>query len=249
MNTKINTMARSYLPSDLPRELLVGLHSSMSIGRSVVLVDKTGKRRSLRAFVSAMREEGRMLGVYVKKYKGSKSKTYLYKPSRLFYAAHLAGYSVVTSVTYDDCAQAKITKLHNTTLTLEIKRDRLSREISSLQKEKDSAEMDVSPIRRVATGNVLSADIINERSVGLCGALVGVYFLLDGGEIVYVGMTTNFTLRLKQHVDNPEKQFSRYYFHPCKLENIAMVESFYMDLFNPKYNVGKAHKIPAEPLA
>lgn len=59
----------------------------------------------------------------------------------------------------------------------------------------------------------------------------GVYFLLDGNELVYIGSTTDFPRRIIAHND---KRFDRIRFIKCS--NFKIYEKRLMRYFKPKYN-------------
>jgi hypothetical protein len=63
----------------------------------------------------------------------------------------------------------------------------------------------------------------------------GVYFLVDGDEVVYVGQSTNIYNRIPQH---HSKKFDRYMYVPCKPELLNALESLYIHCFRPKLNFG-----------
>lgn len=61
----------------------------------------------------------------------------------------------------------------------------------------------------------------------------GVYFLVDGDEIVYVGQSVNIYARIPQH---HSKQFDRYLYIPCEPKLLNALESLYIHCFQPKLN-------------
>jgi hypothetical protein len=65
---------------------------------------------------------------------------------------------------------------------------------------------------------------------------VGVYFLCDNDEVVYVGQSIDVGSRIRQHTD---KVFSRAFCLPCPEEDLNRVEAAFISLFKPKYNGGK----------
>jgi hypothetical protein len=70
--------------------------------------------------------------------------------------------------------------------------------------------------------------------------LSGVYFLLDGDEVVYVGQSVNVVGRVYQH---SEKKFDRaYYLYVVEDERIQ-VEDAFIRHFKPKYNGTKATEV------
>jgi hypothetical protein len=67
----------------------------------------------------------------------------------------------------------------------------------------------------------------------------GVYFLLDGDEVVYVGQAVNVYSRIAQHT---EKRFDRYAFVPCPVDALNRLESLYIHCLRPRLNA--AHCAP-----
>lgn len=61
----------------------------------------------------------------------------------------------------------------------------------------------------------------------------GVYFLLRGNKIVYIGQTSRFPNRISCHTD---KNFDSYRFIECSWENSLKYESRWIKRFKPEYN-------------
>jgi hypothetical protein len=61
----------------------------------------------------------------------------------------------------------------------------------------------------------------------------GIYFLLRGNEIIYIGQTKNIETRLLGHKD---KSFDSHRFIPCPIEKLNKYESRWIIKFNPIYN-------------
>ncbi len=70
-------------------------------------------------------------------------------------------------------------------------------------------------------------------------AMVGIYFLCQGSDVVYVGKTTNFYSRMGSHVDG-KFEFDNMRFLPAHAKNLDAMEREYIARFCPKYNI--AHK-------
>lgn len=66
---------------------------------------------------------------------------------------------------------------------------------------------------------------------GVCG----IYFLLQGEEVVYIGKSKNFWLRLSDHF-NSDKKFDNIYFLPAKEEILLRLEEKYILEYKPLYN-------------
>ncbi len=61
----------------------------------------------------------------------------------------------------------------------------------------------------------------------------GIYFLIDDGEVVYVGQSSRISRRIPEHLK--DKKFNRIFLLVVS-ENIDKLEMDYIYKFNPKYN-------------
>lgn len=66
-----------------------------------------------------------------------------------------------------------------------------------------------------------------------------IYFLWDGSEIVYIGMTGDIKQRLKGH---GLKKYDRYTFFNTTYFPGMLQEKQLIEMFNPKYNMKKYTK-------
>lgn len=64
----------------------------------------------------------------------------------------------------------------------------------------------------------------------------GVYFLLDGGRVVYVGQAKNVNQRLKMHKIDPDKAFDSYAWVACEEEHLDTLEALYIMSLRPALN-------------
>jgi hypothetical protein len=64
--------------------------------------------------------------------------------------------------------------------------------------------------------------------------IAGVYFLIEGKDIVYIGYSVDCYKRLRRHVLNDIFYFN--YFYAVKIQEYEYVEKFYIRKFKPKYN-------------
>ena len=62
----------------------------------------------------------------------------------------------------------------------------------------------------------------------------GIYFLVDGEEIVYVGCSKHALTRVANHIFN--KKFDRCALLPCTLEEMLELETRYIIKYRPRYN-------------
>ncbi|WP_250518638.1 phage integrase Arm DNA-binding domain-containing protein [Caballeronia sp. ATUFL_M1_KS5A] len=65
----------------------------------------------------------------------------------------------------------------------------------------------------------------------------GVYFLIHGDMIVYVGQSRNILTRLAQHQSECAKIFDSFYMIECKASDLDRIEALYIRKFRPIYNV------------
>lgn len=105
-------------------------------------------------------------------------------------------------------------------------------------------------------------EAVAEVSAGLCGKALlhageiarkaktwirpsGVYFLLDGDEVVYVGQAVNVFARIEGH---REKRFDRFAFVPCAPEMLDKLESLYIHCLRPRLN-GESGGVKVAPIS
>ncbi|MBY0474234.1 MAG: DUF4224 domain-containing protein [Nitrosomonas sp.] len=72
--------------------------------------------------------------------------------------------------------------------------------------------------------------------------LCGIYFLLCGSEIVYVGQSINLVERIGNHLRNDEMLFDSYYYLEVKRENMLLMERKYIEKLFPRMNKKKLKK-------
>lgn len=64
----------------------------------------------------------------------------------------------------------------------------------------------------------------------------GIYFLWDGGIVVYVGQSHDLTQRVCQHIQEGVKRFSAASFIFCRPHELDKLERHYIEKMAPKYN-------------
>ena len=103
-------------------------------------------------------------------------------------------------------------------------------------------ECRLAALERMETMNAVSAVVTGKallRANEIANAAMpwakatGVYFLLDGDEVVYVGQAVNVYSRIGQHTN---KRFDRYAFVPCSVEALDLLESLYIHCLRPRLN-------------
>lgn len=65
----------------------------------------------------------------------------------------------------------------------------------------------------------------------------GIYVLMHGREIVYVGQSLNCNLRIGTHLNEEVKVFDSYFIIECPESRLDEVEAKYIVKFHPKYNI------------
>jgi len=68
-------------------------------------------------------------------------------------------------------------------------------------------------------------------------ALQGIYFLVDGDELVYVGQSTQAFSRIATHFGDEKKAFTSAYFIPVEHQHLLVgIEAYYIRHLRPRYN-------------
>ena len=125
---------------------------------------------------------------------------------------------------------------------IEDEREQARKYADSLYREIAIAEAKLDVLRKMETMNTVSCEIIGKallRHDEIVKASLpwkeasGVYFLIDGEEIVYVGQSVNIYARIPNHWD---KKFDRYAYVPCVPDALDKLESLYIHCLSPKYN-------------
>jgi len=128
-----------------------------------------------------------------------------------------------------------------------IQKDRLALEVRALEQKLES-------LQRLETMNTLSAkltgnNLLREHQIAKAAApwarATGVYFLLLGDEVVYVGQSVNIHARIAQHTG---KTFDRYAYVPCLADQLDVLESLYIHCLQPKLNLYGHHGEACAPL-
>ncbi len=71
---------------------------------------------------------------------------------------------------------------------------------------------------------------------GLFSNQVGVYLLIDSGDVVYVGQSRNLASRVSSHIQSEEKDFDSVELHECSEEDLPEIEAMLIAMMKPKYN-------------
>lgn len=87
--------------------------------------------------------------------------------------------------------------------------------------------------RRGAAGLLTPEEILSLSIPNIGGA--GVYFLISGAEITYVGKSKNVAGRIRDHIKNG-RQFDRFMMHHCSASEIDALEQRYISALRPAQN-------------
>jgi hypothetical protein len=78
--------------------------------------------------------------------------------------------------------------------------------------------------------------------------LSGVYFLVRGGAVVYVGQSVSIHVRIRTHISDG-KIFDRVAYIKCPPEKLDLLESLYIHHINPEGNGNSQHGGKHAPLS
>ncbi len=69
--------------------------------------------------------------------------------------------------------------------------------------------------------------------------MIGIYLLMMGNDVVYVGQSVNIDRRIKEHKQEKKKEFDSFFPMPCDISNLDSSEAMLILVHNPKYNKQK----------
>jgi hypothetical protein len=64
----------------------------------------------------------------------------------------------------------------------------------------------------------------------------GIYFLMQGESVVYVGQSVDIGARIRSHENEAVKRFDKVFYLPCSEEALDSKENFFIGLYKPRYN-------------
>lgn len=79
--------------------------------------------------------------------------------------------------------------------------------------------------------NLLEQPRVKELSLS---KIIGVYFLVENNEVVYVGQSTDIASRIRKH--QSDKFFNKVFYIECRKERLNEIENYFIISFNPEYN-------------
>lgn len=88
---------------------------------------------------------------------------------------------------------------------------------------------------------LLDADRILSLAIGR-REKVGIYFLISGAAVVYVGQSTRTRSRVLEHAREGFIKFDRYLILPCKKEDLRTLEYRYIEKLSPRCNVPRVRE-------
>jgi hypothetical protein len=153
----------------------------------------------------------------------------------------IAAKSVATRRANIKARELKKQKLKEYALRLEFNIDYLEQKLEKLERENALS---------LCSAKLTGKSLLRSEEIS-SGALAwhnssGVYFLLDGDEVVYVGQAKSVYQRIGCHVD---KKFDRYAYVPCPLDMLDKLESLYIHCLQPKLNYTHKNGVKLAPIA
>jgi predicted DNA-binding transcriptional regulator AlpA len=114
--------------------------------------------------------------------------------------------------------------------------DRSPRTLRQKAAEKKKHDLFFSEQSNTLTGRAIRSnrEIVKAAQAGTAARVSGVYFLVKGTRVVYVGQSTNVYSRAANHFSN--KEFDNWCFIPCKKEELDVLESLYIHFLRPPQN-------------
>lgn len=82
----------------------------------------------------------------------------------------------------------------------------------------------------------LEGDIIKSSKPIQDAITSGIYYLISGNDIVYVGKSVNLLARIADHIRGNEKDFDGYFLYQCHISTANMIEPYEIMHYLPKYN-------------
>ncbi len=145
-----------------------------------------------------------------------------------------------------DCV--KITAPQKKEITLSIdelkkERDFLLQQVSTIKHE-----LALSEISKKLTSKTLVSESDIVQACNPLPMVAGIYFLVDNGNVVYVGQSVNIFSRVSQHY-NDKKQFTSFAYIVCEKNILDKMESLYIHLLKPKLNGLLNNGIVCAPLS
>jgi hypothetical protein len=95
---------------------------------------------------------------------------------------------------------------------------------------------------------MLDAPLTSEQIVAAAiptSVICGIYFLIRGDRIVYVGQSRNVLRRVARHIDDG-KQFDHFSIAPCRIDELDNLERTYITALYPEENLSLGSALQAK---
>ena len=145
-----------------------------------------------------------------------------------------------------DCVKVTAPKKKEITLSIDVlqrERDFLLQQVSTLKHE-----LALSEVSKKLTSKTLVSESEIVQSCNPLPMVAGIYFLVDGSNVVYVGQSVNVFSRVSQHY-NDKKQFTSFAYIVCDRAILDKMESLYIHYLKPKLNGRLNNDIVCAPLS
>jgi hypothetical protein len=90
--------------------------------------------------------------------------------------------------------------------------------------------------RRFDERGLIELEYLRENA-SVFETICGIYFLLQDGEVTYIGQSINCHYRISTHVSERKKDFNSCYIIRAEPEELGDLEALYIKKFNPRHNV------------
>lgn len=111
-----------------------------------------------------------------------------------------------------------------------------SRTVKQIKADKKKHDLFFDEQSNALTGRSIRShkEIVRAAQAGTSARVCGVYFLVRGDRVVYVGQSTNIYARAANHFNN--KTFDAWSFIPCEEKDLDVIESLYIHFLQPSQN-------------
>lgn len=126
----------------------------------------------------------------------------------------------------------------------------LDQEITDLLDKRDAHFAEFHSMSDALTGKhmLIEREIVKAASPINTSDYCGVYFLVKGDRVVYVGQSINILVRVREH--SKHKDFDSFSFIRCEKKKLDVLESLYIHALRPEYQGWSGalrHKIMSAP--
>lgn len=115
------------------------------------------------------------------------------------------------------------------------KRNKLEQEVTDLLDKRDAHRADFNSMSDALTGKhmLIEREIVKVASPIDTSDYCGVYFLVKGDRVVYVGQSIHIQMRVREH--SKDKDFDSFSFIRCEKKKLNVLESLYIHALRPEY--------------